>query len=176
MAEKICVNAKLQRPGVCNAMETLLIHERIAPSFLPRIAKALRDGGCELRGCDKTRGIIDCAPATEEDWNTEYLDKILSLRVVDSVEQAIDHINTYGSHHSDAIVTESYSAAEKFLDEVDSATVYVNASTRFTDGFEFGLGAEIGISTNKLHCRGPMALKELTTLKYVIRGSGQIRE
>jgi len=176
MAERICVNAKLQRPGVCNAMETLLVHERIASSFLPRVGKALREGGCELRGCPKTRAIIECIEATEEDWVTEYLDKILSIRVVDSVEQAIDHINTYGSHHSDAIVTESYSAAEKFLDEVDSATVYVNASTRFTDGFEFGLGAEIGISTNKLHCRGPMALKELTTLKYVIRGSGQIRE
>lgn len=176
MAERICVNAKLQRPGVCNAMETLLVHQRIAPTFLPRVAKALRDGGCELRGCDRTRAIIDCAPATEQDWLTEYLDKILAIRVVDSIEQAIDHINTYGSHHSDAIVTESYAAAEKFLDQVDSATVYVNASTRFTDGFEFGLGAEIGISTNKLHCRGPMALKELTTLKYVIRGSGQIRE
>jgi len=176
MAERICVNAKLQRPGVCNAMETLLVHEGIASRFLPRIGKALRDGGCELRGCPKSRAIIECLEATEEDWVTEYLDKILSIRVVDSVEQAIDHINTYGSHHSDAIVTESYSAAEKFLDEVDSATVYVNASTRFTDGFEFGLGAEIGISTNKLHCRGPMALKELTTLKYVIRGSGQIRE
>ena len=176
MAERICVNAKLQRPGVCNAMETLLVHERVASSFLPRIGQALREGGCELRGCPKTRAIIECIEATEEDWVTEYLDKILSIRVVDSVEQAIDHINTYGSHHSDAIVTESYSAAEKFLDEVDSATVYVNASTRFTDGFEFGLGAEIGISTNKLHCRGPMALKELTTLKYVIRGSGQIRE
>lgn len=176
MAERICVNAKLQRPGVCNAMETLLVHERIAGSFLPRIGKALREGGCELRGCERTRAIIECGEATEEDWVTEYLDKILSIRVVDSVEDAIEHINTYGSHHSDAIVTEGYSAAEKFLDEVDSATVYVNASTRFTDGFEFGLGAEIGISTNKLHCRGPMALKELTTLKYVIRGSGQIRE
>jgi len=176
MAERICVNAKLQRPGVCNAMETLLVHEDIAKAFLPAVAKSLRAGGCELRGCPRTREIIECGEATDEDWVTEYLDKVLAVRVVGSVEEAIDHVNTYGSHHSDAIVTESYSAAEKFLDEVDSATVYVNASTRFTDGFEFGLGAEIGVSTNKLHCRGPMALKELTTLKYVIRGSGQIRE
>lgn len=175
MAKNICLNAKLQRPGVCNAMETLLVHEAIAPRFLPEMADALRVGGCELRGCPKTQAIIDCAPATEEDWTTEYLDKILSIRVVASLEEAIEHINMFGSHHSDAIVTEGYAAAERFLDAVDSATVYVNASTRFTDGFEFGMGAEIGISTNKLHCRGPMALKELTTVKYVIRGSGQIR-
>ncbi|MBI2433169.1 MAG: glutamate-5-semialdehyde dehydrogenase [Candidatus Hydrogenedentes bacterium] len=176
MAKKITLNAKLQRPGVCNAIETLLIHEAIAPLLLPEIADALRAGGCELRGCARTQQIIDCLPATEEDWYTEYLDKILSIRVVSSLEEAIDHVNHYGSHHSDAIVTENYAASERFLEEVDSATVYVNASTRFTDGFEFGLGAEIGISTNKLHCRGPMALKELTTLKYIIRGSGQIRE
>ncbi len=176
MAVRLCVNAKLQRPGVCNAMETLLVHERVAPEFLPRLAQALRDGGCELRGCEKTRAIIDCNPATDEDWVTEYLDKILSIKVVDSLECAVEHINAYGSHHSDAIITEGYASAERFLEEVDSATVYVNASTRFTDGFEFGLGAEIGISTSKLHCRGPMALEGLTTLKYVIRGSGQIRE
>jgi glutamate-5-semialdehyde dehydrogenase len=176
MAERISVNAKLQRPGVCNAMETLLIHEGVARAFLPLVAKALKEGGCELRGCDKTGAIIECVPATEEDWRTEYLDRVLSIKLVASVDEAIAHINEYGSHHSDAIVTESYSAAERFLDQVDSATVYVNASTRFTDGFEFGLGAEIGISTNKLHCRGPMALKELTTIKYIIRGSGQTRE
>lgn len=176
MAERIAMNAKLQRPGVCNAMETMLIHEAAAPMLLPRIATALSGGGCVLRGCPRTRQLIDCAEATEEDWGTEYLDKILSIKVVASLEDAIQHINYYGSHHSDAIVTESYAAAERFLDAVDSATVYVNASTRFTDGFEFGLGAEIGISTNKLHCRGPMALEGLTTLKYVIRGSGQIRE
>jgi len=176
MAKAICHNAKLQRPGVCNAMETLLVHADAAQRFLPEMAAALRAGGCELRGCARTQALIECAPATEEDWITEYLDKILSIRVVDSLEDAIAHINRYGSHHSDAIVTESYSAAERFLDAVDSATVYVNASTRFTDGYEFGMGAEIGISTNKLHCRGPMALKELTTVKYVIRGSGQIRE
>lgn len=176
MAKKICLNAKLQRPGVCNAMETMLVHEAVAESFLPDAGGALKAGGCELRGCERTRKIIACGEATEEDWRTEYLDCILSIKVVDSLSDAIDHINTYGSHHSDAIVTDSYESAERFLEEVDSATVYVNASTRFTDGFEFGLGAEIGISTNKLHCRGPMALKELTTLKYVIRGSGQIRE
>lgn len=176
MATRICLNAKLQRPGVCNAMETLLVHSAIAPAFLPEMARSLEAGGCELRGCERTQALIACNPACEEDWTTEYLDKILSIRVVDSLEEAIDHINRYGSHHSDAIVTEGYAAAERFLDAVDSAAVYVNASTRFTDGFEFGLGAEIGISTNKLHCRGPMALKELTCLKYVVRGSGQIRE
>ncbi len=176
MALNVCLNAKLQRPGVCNAMETLLVHEAAAPMLLPGIAKALAAGGCELRGCARTRQIIDCREATDEDWITEYLDKILSIKIVSSLEEAITHVNLFGSHHSDAIITESYAAAERFLDAVDSATVYVNASTRFTDGFEFGLGAEIGISTNKLHCRGPMALEGLTTLKYVIRGSGQIRE
>jgi glutamate-5-semialdehyde dehydrogenase len=176
MAKDICVNAKLQRPSVCNAMETMLVHEAVADRFLPDVAAALEAGGCGLRGCARTQTIIKCAAATDEDWVTEYLDKILAIRVVASLEDAVDHINAHGSHHSDAIVTESYSAAERFLDVVDSATVYVNASTRFTDGYEFGLGAEIGISTNKLHCRGPMALKELTTLKYIIRGSGQIRE
>jgi len=176
MAKSISLNAKLQRPGVCNAMETLLVHKDVAKQFLPDVAKALTAGGCELRGCLRTCALINCKPATEEDWTTEYLDKILSIKIVDTLAEAIAHINHYGSHHSDAIVTEGYSAAEKFLDDVDSATVYVNASTRFTDGFEFGMGAEIGISTNKLHCRGPMALKELTTVKYAIRGAGQIRE
>jgi glutamate-5-semialdehyde dehydrogenase len=176
MAEAICMNAKLQRPGVCNAMETLLVHESIAPAFLPQVAGALIAGGCELRGCDRTRAIIECIPATDEDWVTEYLDRVLSIKIVSSLDEAIAHINEYGSHHSDAIITEGYAAAECFLDQVDSASVYVNASTRFTDGFEFGLGAEIGISTNKLHCRGPMALKELTTLKWIVRGSGQTRE
>jgi glutamate-5-semialdehyde dehydrogenase len=175
MALRICVNAKLQRTGVCNAMETLLVHAGAAPMLLPPIAAALRAGGCELRGCERTRQLIDCVPATEADWTEEYLDKILAIRLVDTLEDAIDHINEFGSHHSDAIVTEGYAAAERFLDAVDSATVYVNASTRFTDGFEFGLGAEIGISTNKLHCRGPMALEGLTCAKYIIRGSGQIR-
>lgn len=176
MAMRIVMNAKLQRPGVCNAMETLLVHASAAPRLLPEIAKALGAGGCELRGCPRTQALISCAAATAEDWTTEYLDKILSIKMVDSLDEAIAHINEYGSHHSDAIVTDCYTASERFLDEVDSATVYVNASTRFTDGFEFGLGAEIGISTNKLHVRGPMALEGLTALKYVIRGAGQIRE
>ncbi|MCC6142943.1 MAG: glutamate-5-semialdehyde dehydrogenase [Candidatus Hydrogenedentes bacterium] len=176
MAETIAFNAKMQRTGVCNAMETMLVHEAIAPDFLPPMAKRLQDAGCELRGCERTQALISCKPATEEDWRTEYLDSILSIRIVSSLEEAIDHINTYGSHHSDAIVTRGYGAAERFLDAVDSATVYVNASTRFTDGFEFGMGAEIGISTNKLHWRGPMALEGLTTFKYVVRGMGQIRE
>ncbi|MEK7792991.1 MAG: glutamate-5-semialdehyde dehydrogenase [Candidatus Hydrogenedentota bacterium] len=175
MAKSICLNAKLQRPSVCNAMETMLVDAAIAEPFLRDIGPVFERAGCELRGCERTQAIIKCVPATEEDWTTEYLDKILSIRVVDSLEDAIDHINTFGSHHSDAIVTDSYSASERFLDAVDSATVYVNASTYFTDGYQFGLGAEIGISTNKLHCRGPMALKELTTLKWVIRGNGQIR-
>ncbi|MFO7976074.1 MAG: glutamate-5-semialdehyde dehydrogenase [Candidatus Hydrogenedentota bacterium] len=176
MAKSIAVNSKLQRPGVCNAMETLLVHEDVAAEFLPDVAQALEMGGCELRGCPQTRKFIECAEATDEDWTTEYLKKILSIKTVASFDEAVAHINRYGSHHSDAIVTERYEAAERFLDEVDSAAVYVNASTRFTDGYEFGLGAEIGISTNKLHCRGPMALQELTCLKYVVRGSGQIRE
>jgi len=176
MAMRIVMNAKLQRPGVCNAMETLLVHAEAAPRLLPEIAKALAAGGCELRGCPRAQALISCAAATDEDWVTEYLDKILSIKIVDSLDDAIAHINRYGSHHSDAIVTDGYTASERFLDEVDSATVYVNASTRFTDGFEFGLGAEIGISTNKLHVRGPMALEGLTALKYVIRGAGQIRE
>ncbi len=176
MAKSIAINAKLQRPGVCNAMETLLIHEAAAEDFLPDFAQALDVADCELRGCERTRAIIDCEEATEEDWTTEYLDQILSVKIVSSFEEAVEHINHYGSHHSDAIITEGYAAAEQFLEQIDSASVYVNASTRFTDGFEFGLGAEIGISTNKLHCRGPMALKELTCLKYVVRGTGQIRE
>ena len=176
MATAICLNAKLQRPGVCNAMETMLVHEGIAQEFLPLVAEGFDGAECEVRGCEKTSAIIKCNPATEEDWTAEYLDLVLAVKVVDSFDEAVAHINEYGSHHSDAIVTQSYAYAERFLEEVDSATVYVNASTRFTDGFQFGLGAEIGISTNKLHCRGPMALKELTTLKYVIRGSGQIRE
>jgi glutamate-5-semialdehyde dehydrogenase len=176
MARQVVLNAKLQRPGVCNALETLLVHEAAAPMQLPALAEALRNGGCELRGCERCRQIIDCAPASEEDWETEYLDKILSIKIVSSFEEAVAHINDFGSHHSDAIITDSYLFAERFLDEIDSATVYVNASTRFTDGFEFGLGAEIGISTDKLHCRGPMALEGLTSLKYVIRGTGQVRE
>jgi glutamate-5-semialdehyde dehydrogenase len=157
-------------------METMLVHSGVAEAFLPLIGRALVQSGCEIRGCERTRAIIDCKAATADDYETEYLDKVLAVKVVDSLDEAIAHINEHGSHHSDAIVTRGYDAAERFLDEVDSATVYVNASTRFTDGYEFGLGAEIGISTSRLHCRGPMALKELTSLKYVIRGSGQVRE
>jgi len=177
MAHRIAFNAKCQRPEVCNAMETLLIHQAIAADFLPAIAKSLKEAGVELRGCERTREKVpEAKAATEEDWRTEYLDLILSIRIVDSVDQAIDHINRYGSHLSDAIVTQDYKRAEQFLNEVDSATVYVNASTRFTDGFQFGLGAEVGISTNKIHCRGPMGLEDLTTTKYVIHGDGQIIE
>jgi len=176
MAMKICMNAKVQRPGVCNAMETLLVHKDIAPAFLPAIAQKLAEAGVELRGCAETRKMVpEAAEATEEDWRTEYLDLILSIRVVESLDEAVSHINTYGSGHSDAIVTNSLAAAEEFLKRVDAATVYVNASTRFTDGGEFGMGAEIGISTDKLHARGPMGLEELTTYKYIIRGAGQIR-
>ncbi|MGB9791436.1 MAG: glutamate-5-semialdehyde dehydrogenase [Thermacetogeniaceae bacterium] len=176
MAKRIVVNAKTQRPGVCNAMETLLVHEAVAPAFLPMVAEALREKGVELRGCPRTCEIIpDCIPATEDDWKTEYLDLILAIRVVSDLEEAIEHIHTYGTKHSEAIVTSSYKKAREFLQRVDAAAVYVNASTRFTDGYQFGFGAEIGISTQKLHARGPMGLEELTTTKYIIFGDGQIR-
>ncbi|MBN1794438.1 MAG: glutamate-5-semialdehyde dehydrogenase [Candidatus Omnitrophica bacterium] len=177
MAEKICINAKVERPGVCNAIETLLVHKDKASIFLPRVIHALKRKKVEIRGCEKTRAIVSkgVKKATEEDWFTEYLDLILSVRVVNSSEAAITHINRYGSHHSDAIVTENIHEAMRFLQEVDSAAVYVNASTRFTDGGQFGLGAEIGISTDKLHARGPVGVDELTTYKYIVFGSGQIR-
>jgi len=176
MAHQICFNAKVQRPGVCNAMETMLVHKDIAGRFLPVMLGALMKAGVEIRGCPFTRRIVKgVKPAREEDWGEEYLDLILSVKVVSSVNEAIDHINTYGSHHSDAIVTSDRNEARQFLQGVDSACVYSNASTRFTDGYEFGFGAEIGISTDKLHARGPMALQELTTYKYIILGKGQIR-
>ncbi len=177
MAEKIAVNAKCQRPGVCNAMETLLVHRDVAEKFLPSLAKALRAKGVELRGDRRTCEVLgaEVKPATEEDWTTEYLDLILSIRVVDSLEEAIDHIEHYGSHHSDSIVTTDEVAARKFLAAVDSAAVFWNVSTRFSDGGEFGFGAEIGISTDKLHARGPMGLEELTTYKYLVTGTGQVR-
>jgi len=176
MAIRIVENAKCQRPGVCNALETLLVHERIAEKALPAIAQVLLGSGVELRGDDKSRNIVpEMQPAEESDWSEEYLDLILSVRIVPSLEEAIRHINRYGSHHSDAIVSEDRLAQERFLREIDSAAVYVNASTRFTDGGEFGLGAEIGISTDKLHARGPMGVEELTTYKYLINGSGQTR-
>jgi glutamate-5-semialdehyde dehydrogenase len=179
MACEIAFNAKVQRPGVCNAMETLLVHEAVARDYLLRIAPRLREAGVELRGCDKTReilaGVTEVVPATEEDWRTEYLDLILAVKVVSSLGEAIDFINDHGSGHSDCIVTSTKDAARRFLGEVDSATVYENASTRFTDGFEFGFGAEVGISTNRLHARGPMGLRELTTYKYLVRGEGHVR-
>jgi glutamate-5-semialdehyde dehydrogenase len=175
-AVKICINAKVQRPGVCNAMETLLVDRNIAGKFLPKIKDAMESEGVELRGCEITLEYIDIKRATEEDWHTEYLDKILSIKVVDNLEDAINHIEKYGSGHSDSIVTENYSVAEEFLNRVDSACVYVNASTRFTDGGVFGFGAEVGISTNKLHARGPMGIDDLTTYKYKIYGNGQVRE
>jgi len=177
MAQKIVLNAKVQRPAVCNAVETLLVHQGAAGTFLPVMVEALRKAGVEVRGCRRTRQIVSgVALATEADWYAEYLDLILSVKVVKDVREAIDHINHYGSSHSDAIVTQDQENAELFLKDVDSACVYVNASTRFTDGYQFGLGAEIGISTDRLHARGPMGLEELTTYKYVIRGTGQIRE
>lgn len=177
MAQKIILNAKVQRPAVCNAVETLLVHQDIAESFLPVMAGALQKAGVKIKGCLQTRRIVPQAVrATQKDWYTEYLDLILSVRVVKDVRQAIDHINHYGSSHSDAIITQDQENAELFLKDVDSACVYVNASTRFTDGYQFGLGAEIGISTDRLHARGPMGLEELTTYKYVIRGTGQVRE
>jgi len=176
-AVAITVNAKTQRPGVCNAAETLLIHEKIAHSLLPAIGKALKQKNVEIRGDKKVSEILPYSvPAVEEDWSKEYLDLIIAAGVVNSLEDAINHINKYGSGHSECIVTENYSNAQEFLDKVDAAAVYVNASTRFTDGNEFGFGAEIGISTQKLHARGPMGLKELTTTKYIIYGSGQVRE
>lgn len=176
MAQKIAFNAKVSRPGVCNAMETLLVHKNIAATFLPGMLEEYHKAGVELRGCPATQGYHPFVKAAvEEDWGTEYLDYILSVKVVDSLEDALDHIACYSTRHSEAIVTENYNHARRFQQEVDAAAVYVNASTRFTDGFEFGYGAEIGISTQKLHARGPMGLVELTSIKYIIFGNGQIR-
>ncbi len=176
MAEEISFNAKVQRPGVCNSMETLLINEKIAAEFLPGMIRRLQEAAVEIRGDEKTCQIIrGIKRASEEDWQTEYLDLILSIKVVEGIEEAINHINNYGSHLSDAIVTNNYAKSRQFLQKIDSAAVYVNASTRFTDGAEFGLGAEIGISTQKLHARGPMGVNELTSTKFIIWGDGQIR-
>lgn len=173
----IVFNSKTHRPGVCNAAESLLIHSEISAQLLPPIAMKLKSANVEIRGDERVRKLVDYAlEATEEDWGMEYLDLIISAKVVDSLDEAIDHINQYGSMHSESIITENYTHAQRFLNEIDAAAVYVNASTRFTDGFEFGFGAEIGISTQKLHARGPMGLKELTTTKYIIYGDGQIRE
>ncbi len=176
MAKNIAVNAKASRPSVCNAAEKLLVNEKIAEEFLPVAVKGLRDAGVTLRGDEKAQRIInDIEKANEEDWGKEYLDYVMAVKIVKDVDEAITHINKYGTGHSEAIVTESYKNSQKFLHKVDAAAVYVNASTRFTDGEEFGFGAEIGISTQKLHARGPMGLKELTTIKYIIYGNGQVR-
>ncbi|MBN1489374.1 MAG: glutamate-5-semialdehyde dehydrogenase [Phycisphaerae bacterium] len=176
MAESIVLNAKLQRPGVCNAAETILFDAAVAGELVPRIGGKLVEAGCEVRGCEKTRALLPAAKAaTEDDWRTEYLDRIVAMRVVDGLEAAVEHINRYGSRHTDAILTADLAAAEAFAQAVDAASVMVNCSTRFSDGGEYGLGAEIGISTDKLHARGPMGAADLTTYKYVVTGSGQIR-
>ncbi len=176
MAKAIVLNAKVQRPGVCNAAEKLLVHEAVANEFLPTIVKALRENDVEVKGCEKAQSIVNDIKVIEEpEWHQEYLDLIIAVKVVKDVDEAIKHINKYNTGHSESIVTESYKNSQKFLQRVDAAAVYVNASTRFTDGGEFGFGGEIGISTQKLHARGPMGLKELTTTKYIIFGDGQIR-
>ncbi|RDE24090.1 glutamate-5-semialdehyde dehydrogenase [Motiliproteus coralliicola] len=173
----IALNAKTHRYGTCNTMETLLVNSVVADLMLPELAKAYAEKGVELRGCERTRGVLsDAVAATEEDWSTEYLAPVLAIKVVDSIDEAITHINRYGSHHTDAIVTENYTLSRRFLTEVDSSSVMVNASTRFADGFEYGLGAEIGISTDKIHARGPVGLEGLTSQKYVVLGDGHIRQ
>ncbi len=177
MARRICFNAKVQRPGVCNAMETMLVHEAVAEAFLPEMCEEFRDAGVEIRGCPKTLALVPWAkPATEEDWEAEYLDLILAVKVVSTFDEALAHIARYGSNHTESIVTEDYQRGLRFLREVDASVVMINASTRFNDGGQLGLGAEIGISTTKLHAYGPMALEELTTLKFIVFGEGQIRE
>lgn len=176
-AFRVSMNAKTQRYGTCNTMETLLVASSIAPKILPRLAEALVEKGVELRGCERTRKLIaNVNAATEEDWRTEYLAPILSIRIVDTLDDAIDHINTYGSQHTDSIITENYTRGRRFLREVDSSSVMINASTRFADGFEYGLGAEVGISTDKFHARGPVGLEGLTSQKFVVLGDGHIRQ
>ncbi len=176
MAEEICFNAKVQRPGVCNAMETLLVHQSEAKAFLPKVAARLQAAGVELRGCSRTLAVLPGIRAAEEsDWPAEYLDLILAVRVVQDMDEALAHIDQHGSKHTEAIVTSDYRRARRFVAEADSSVVLVNASTRFNDGGQLGLGAEIGISTSKLHAFGPMGLEELTTTKFVVFGDGQIR-
>lgn len=176
LASEICFNAKVQRPGVCNAMETMLVHESISRKFLPVMAKRLMDAGVEIRGCPKTLSIVpNATPAKESDWPAEFLDLVLAVKVVSGMDEALDHIERYGSNHTEAIATRNYDRARRFLAEVDSSVVLVNASTRFNDGYQLGLGAEIGISTSKLHAFGPMGLEELTTTKFIVYGNGQIR-
>ena len=177
MAIKLTFNSKVQRPGVCNALETLLVHEAVAERFLPRVAEKLTEAGVELRGCERSRVLVpSMAPATEDDWYTEYLDLILAIKVVDDINEAIRHIAKYGSLHTESIVTKDYSASQKFLKEVNSSSVIVNASTRMSDGYVFGLGAEVGISTTKIHSYGPMGVEDLTTTKFIVLGDGQVRE
>ena len=177
MAVKLALNSKVQRPGVCNSLETLLVHQDIANTFLPRVSKELNDAGVELRGCEKSRALVpSMKPAAEEDWYAEYLDLILSVRIVETIDAAIDHIAKYGSLHTETIVTDDYNASQKFIQEVNSSSVIVNASTRMSDGYVYGLGAEIGISTTKLHSFGPMGVEDLTTTKFIVLGEGQIRE
>jgi len=177
MAVKLAFNAKVQRPGVCNALETLLVHQGVAKTFLPLAAEKLHGAGVELRGCERSRAVVSSMkPASEDDWYAEYLDLILAVRVVDSIDDAISHIAKYGSLHTESIVTRDYEASQKFLKEVNSSTVIVNASTRMSDGYVFGLGAEIGISTSKIHSYGPMGVEDLTTTKFIVLGDGQIRE
>jgi glutamate-5-semialdehyde dehydrogenase len=177
MAHDIAINAKCHRPGVCNAMETLLVHKDVAEEFLPKLGQSLIENGVEIRGCPKTRAILPFAKeATEEDWSVEFLDLILAVKVVENIDEALEHIYRYSTKHSEAIITNNYLKSRRFLKEVDAAAVYVNASTRYTDGFQFGFGAEIGISTQKLHARGPMGLREMTTIKYIIYGEGQVRK
>ncbi|MGL4953770.1 MAG: glutamate-5-semialdehyde dehydrogenase [Culicoidibacterales bacterium] len=175
MALRIVENAKVQRPAVCNSLETILVHEAVAEQFLPQLSKCFNAAGVEIRGCERVQAMIEVTPATAEDWDTEYLDLIVSVRVVNDLEMAMEHIQRHGSHHSEAIITNDFSNSQRFLAEVDAAAIYVNASTRFTDGGELGYGAELGISTQKLHARGPLGLSELTTNKYQIIGNGQIR-
>jgi glutamate-5-semialdehyde dehydrogenase len=176
IATNVCFNAKVQRPGVCNAMETMLVHEKIASNFLPPMAKSLQDAGVEIRGCPKTLDLMpDATPANESDWPAEFLDLILAVRIVSGMDEALEHIDTYSSNHTEAIITRDYTRSQRFLAEVDSSVVLVNTSTRFNDGYQLGLGAEIGINTSKLHAFGPMGLEELTTTKFIVYGDGQIR-
>jgi glutamate-5-semialdehyde dehydrogenase len=177
MASEICFNAKVQRPGTCNAMEAMLVHKDLSRTFLPDILKRFADAKVEIRGCSRTQEIMPgVKPAADKDWDTEYNDLIVNVKVVDSMEEAMDHIAVHGSQHSEAIVTNDYQRSRRFVREVDASAVFVNASTRLNDGFEFGLGAEIGISTTRIHARGPMGLEELTSTKFIVLGSGQIRK